>query len=244
MYLAGLALQLVKSYTPLAAAVAISVPVTIVNFVIVPRAPWIIHRIGTRWAVSGGIAVIAASALLIATMTVRSGYLVLGTGFALMAVAFSTFVPASTEAIMTAVPAERAGGASAVNELTRQIGQSLGIALGGGLTAVGYHGNLDLTGLGLDGTDTVRARSSVSGALGVAHDLGAAAGRGLESLAGEAFIHGIRIALIVAAAAAIVGALYAAIGIPSRSDPRPDNGYRLDEDPTAVDPIGTAFETT
>ncbi|MCW2522721.1 MAG: transporter, partial [Frankiales bacterium] len=100
MYLAQLALQLVKGYSPLSAALAVSTPITLVNFIVVPRAPWLIHRFGTRWMVSGGISLIAVSSLIIATVTVHSPYPVLCIGFAMMALAFSTFVPASTEAIM------------------------------------------------------------------------------------------------------------------------------------------------
>jgi EmrB/QacA subfamily drug resistance transporter len=244
MYLAGLALQFVKDYSPLAAALAIAGPVTLVNFVIVPRAPWLIHRFGTRWMVSGGIAVIAASSCLIATMTVDSGYLPLGIGFALMAVAFSTFVPASTEAVMTAVPAERAGGASSINELTRQIGQALGIALGGGLTAIGYHAQLDTSGLDLPSAAAEESESSLSGALEAAARVGGEVGDALVRAAQEAYVSGIRLALVVSAAAALLGALYAAWGIPGRRAGTANRDYVLEQDPNAVDALGSAIETT
>jgi EmrB/QacA subfamily drug resistance transporter len=244
MYLAGLSLQFVKGYSPLAAAIAVSAPITVVNFIVVPRAPWLIHRFGTRWVVSAGISVIAASSVIIATMTVSSSYLWLCVGFALMALAFSTFVPASTEAIMTAVPAERSGGASAVNELTRQVGQALGIALAGGISAVGYHSQLKVGSLGLSSTDAATAHSSLNSALTVAHRLGGELGAALRLSADNAYIHGVRLALITGAGAALLGALYAALAIPSKRAQPERADYQIELDPTAVDPLGTAFEAT
>ena len=109
MFLMTQSLQLVKGYTPLAAALATSGPIVAINFLVMPRAPGMIARFGTRWLVSGGTALITVASLVIARTTVSSGYLNLFVGFALMALAFSSFVPASTEAIVTAVPADKAG---------------------------------------------------------------------------------------------------------------------------------------
>lgn len=242
MYLAGLALQLAKGYTPLAAAVAISVPVTVVNFVVVPRTPWLLDRFGTRVMVSGGIALIACSALVISTMTVTSGYLTLCGGFALMALAFSSFVPASTEAVITSVPAERSGGASAVNQLTRQVGQALGIALGGALTAVGYTASFAAPDKGLDPAAATAAGVSLTDARAVAAGLPAPARAALDLAAHEAYVSGIRLSLWVAAGIALRGAAYAAATIPGRRTTPPE--HHGEQDPRAVDPTGTAFETT
>lgn len=243
MYLAGLALQLAKGYTPLAAAVAISVPVTVVNFLVVPRTPWLIERFGTRVMVSGGIALIAGSALVISTMTVSSGYLTLCVGFSLMALAFSSFVPASTEAVVTSVPAERSGGASAVNQLTRQVGQALGVALGGALTAVGYSASFTAPDRGLSPAAADAAGSSLTDALAVGAGLPAPVREALALAAREAYVSGIRLSLWVAAGIALCGAAYAAVTIPGRRA-APDDGHAVEQDPRAVDPTGTAFETT
>ncbi|TFV88876.1 MFS transporter [Blastococcus sp. CT_GayMR16] len=243
MYLAGLALQLGKGYTPLAAAVAISVPVTVVNFLVVPRTPWLIERFGIRAMVSGGIALIACAALVISTMTVNSGYLVLCLGFALMALAFSSFVPASTEAVVTSVPAERSGGASAVNQLTRQVGQALGVALGGALTAVGYTASFTAPDRGVSPVAAEAAGTSLTDALAVGAGLPAQARAALELAAHEAYVSGIRLSLWVAAGIALCGAAYAAATIPGRRT-APAEVHHVEQDPRSVDPTGTAFETT
>jgi EmrB/QacA subfamily drug resistance transporter len=239
MYLAGLALQLAKGYTPLAAAVAVALPVTVINFLVVPRTAWLIARFGTRVMVAGGIAMIAVSAVVISLMTVTSGYLVLGLGFALMALAFSSFVPASTEAVVTAVPAERSGGASAVNQLTRQVGQALGIALGGALAAIGYSAGFTAPADDVPAGAAGAAGTSFSRAVTAGEGLSGPAREALLAAAREAYIDGVRLALWVAAAVALAGALYAAVTLPGRTTDRPP-----DPDTRAVDPTGTAFETT
>jgi EmrB/QacA subfamily drug resistance transporter len=216
MYLASLALQLVQGDSPLTAAVKVSAPITIVNLIVVPRSPWLIGRFGTRTLVSGGIAAIAVSSLVIATVGRSSSYVVLCIGFAMMALAFSTFVPASTEAIMTAAPTGSSGGASAINELVRQFGQALGVALGGGLAAVGYKATLSLSNLGLSRSESAKAHLSLSDALNIADSSSGGVNAGLRVAAQSAYVHGIHLALIAGAVAALVGAGYAALAIPAK----------------------------
>jgi Na+/melibiose symporter-like transporter len=216
MYLASLALQLVEGDSPLTAAIKVSAPITIVNLIVVPRAPWLIGRFGTRTLVSGGIAAIAVSSLVIATVGRNTSYVVLCVGFAMMALAFSTFLPASTEAIMTAAPKRSSGGASAINELVRQFGQALGIALGGGLATVGYKASLSLSRVHLSALDSARAHRSLSDALSVADSSPGGHNTALRVAAQTAYITGIRLALIAGAGAAIVGAGYAAFAIPGK----------------------------
>jgi EmrB/QacA subfamily drug resistance transporter len=216
MYLTTLALQQVKGYLPLQAAVATSVPITVVNFLVVPRAPRLIRRFGTRVMVSAGTAVIAVASLIISTMTRTSSYWPLFLGFALMALAFSTFLPAATEAMMTAVPPERSGGASAVNQLTRQIGQALGVALAGGVAAMGYRAHFDGASLGLSRDQLATASNSLGGALSVVGHVPQAVGAALLALARDAYVHGVRMMLYVTAGLAVVGSVYAAWAIPSK----------------------------
>ena len=207
MFLIVQSLQIVKGYSPLVAALATSGPITVVNFPPMPRAPALTERFGARWMVAAGSTLTAVGALVIATTTVHSNYLNLFVGFALMASAFSVFVPASTEAIMTAVPKEMSGGASAINQTTRQLGQALGVAIGGSIAASGYRSGFSGAGLHLAPGLLRSAASSITGAIAAARGL--ARGARLDSLgaAHEAFLHGVRLALVTAAVLALAGAL-------------------------------------
>jgi EmrB/QacA subfamily drug resistance transporter len=237
MFLIVQSLQIVKGYTPLVAALATSGPITTVNFLLMPRAPALTERFGARWMITAGAALISVGALVIATTTVHSSYANLFVGFAIMATAFSVFVPASTEAIMTAVPKEIAGGASAINQTTRQLGQALGIAIGGSIAASGYRAGFVSTGLRLAPKQLHAARSSITGAISVSRGLAGAARAAELAAAHQAFLHGIRLALVTAAALACGGAVFAARAIPSRparvrlaGEPTPTPAVALPDD--------------
>jgi EmrB/QacA subfamily drug resistance transporter len=224
MFLIQQSLQLVKGYTPLASALATSGPIVTMNFLVMPRAPGLTERFGARWMVAAGGALIAVASLVIALTTVSSGYLNLFVGFALMALAFSIFTPASTEAVMTAVPPEKAGGASAINQMTRQLGQALGVALTGSIAASGYRGGFHLPDVGLAAAAGEKSKSSITGALEVARSLTGAARNAVLDAGHEAFLHGVRLALVVSAGLALAGAVYAARAIPSSVGTEADGG--------------------
>ncbi len=137
-------------------------------------------------------------------------------GFALMASAFSVFVPASTEAIMTAVPKEMAGGASAINQTTRQLGQ----ALASPSVAASLRRAIGPVSPGPGSTwrpgSCAQPASSITGAIAAARGLARGARLGLLDAAHEAFLHGVRLALVTAAVLALAGALFSALAIPSR----------------------------
>ena len=219
MYLITQTLQLVKGYTPLAAAIATSGPIVAVNFLVMPRAPSLTERFGARWMVAAGGGLIGCAAVVISATTVHSGYANLLVGFAVMALAFSIFVPASTEAIITAVPAEKSGGASALNQMTRQLGQALGVAIGGSVAASGYRSGFTASRLALPPQTVRAAHSSITGALRVARTLDGAARDALVGVAHEAFLHGVRLALFGAAGLAVMGSVFAALAIPSSRSP-------------------------
>jgi predicted MFS family arabinose efflux permease len=170
--------------------------------------------------ISAGGVLIACAAMILSATTLHSSYVNLGLGFATMALAFSIFVPASTDTIMTAVPPERSGGASAINQMTRQIGQSLGIALGGSIALSGYRAGFAPAGANLSPATVREARSSITSALETASQLGGAARQDLLYAAHLAFLHGVRLALFSAAGLAITGAIFARLTIPARRSGR------------------------
>lgn len=228
MYLATLSMQMGKGYTPLEAAAVTALPITVVNFMVVPFAPRLIERLGTRFLVSAGVSMIAVSALVIATMSATSGVVLLLVGFALMAAAFAVFTPASTEAIITSVPAESSGGASALTQLTRQIGQSVGVAVGGGVAAMGFRASFDSSRFGLSAADREQADAAFTGALDVLERVDPQLQDAFLLAAQNAFIVGVRYMLIICAVVAVLGAIYAAVAIPGRT--------RTEADPDSPDP--------
>jgi hypothetical protein len=122
----------------------------------------------------------------------------------------------ATEAILGAVPKEKAGVGSAVNDATRLFGAALGVAVIGSIAASLYHSHLTATiPPGLPAQAAAAARGSVGGALVAASSAGAA-GHALANAAVGAFLHSVSGSLKVAGAVALAGAIMAALLLPAR----------------------------
>ena len=219
MFLATITLQLVKGYSPLQAAIATSGPIVCVNLLVVPRAPWIMQTFGLRRTIAFGTAMTGVSALAMTATSATSPYWMLGLAFAFMATSFSVFMPASTEAMMTAVPPDKSGGASALNQITRQSGQALGIALLGGIATVGFQSRFSQSADSIPGVSPEQlqgADASLSAAVHLADTLPVESHQALMEIAGSAYLYGMKIALILAAVLAFSGAIFAVRSIPHR----------------------------
>jgi AcrR family transcriptional regulator len=133
-----------------------------------------------------------------------------------------TAMAPATDSIMGALPPERAGVGSAVNDTTREIGGALGVAILGSLAASQYAtamaGAPGLSQLPAAASDA--ATNSIGGAITVANRL---AGTPLESLAAplaafarSAFVDAMSHAVEIGAIAAVVGAIVAVAFLPAR----------------------------
>jgi len=117
---------------------------------------------------------------------------------------------------MGAVPVEKAGVGSAVNDATRLFGAALGVAVIGSVAASLYADRLGSSlPTHLPPQAAAAARGSVGGALVAAQSLGAA-GHTLAASAVGAFEHSLNGALHVAGVIALLGAVMAALLLPAR----------------------------
>ena len=121
-----------------------------------------------------------------------------------MAAGMALLMPPTTNAIVTSLPPDKAGVASAVNDTTREVGGAIGIALLGTLMTSGYQSSLG------SATDTLPAqlaeiaRDSIGGAAQVASMIGGADAANLIRVANSAFVDGMHQAFFVATAVAVV----------------------------------------
>jgi EmrB/QacA subfamily drug resistance transporter len=134
----SLFLQNILGYTPTQTG-AIFLPMTVLIILVAPQAGRMSDRIGSRWLVGSGMALLSVSLLLFAQLDQSSDFwnilpalLVGGFGMAL------TMTP-TTAAAMGSVPVDKAGVGSAVLNSMRQVGGSLGIAIMGALVASEIH---------------------------------------------------------------------------------------------------------
>ena len=132
LFLALPYLQLVMGYSPLQAAGAL-VPMALVVIPLSRKAPAIAARVGVRVAGATGLSLMALGFIVLSTLEVGSSYahflaglLPFGAGMALAG------APATT-AIVASLPRSKQGVASAVNDVSRELGGALGIAVLGSL---------------------------------------------------------------------------------------------------------------
>ena len=211
--------QFVKGYGPLSTGVRL---LPVAGFVAISSivGARLALRVGTKLVVASGLFLMAGFYVWVTRAAAGTSYatiaaqmVVLGTGMGL------TSAPA-TEAIMGVVPKAKAGVGSAVNDATRLLGGTLGVAVLGSVYSSLYAGLLT-TGLppGLPAAAATTAHASVGGALGVAAKYGHAGDPGLAAsihdAASTAFFHGFHTANYVAAGVAAAGAIMALALLPA-----------------------------
>jgi EmrB/QacA subfamily drug resistance transporter len=187
-------------------------------------------RVGNKAVVSTGLASIALAFLWVSTASAATPYLELAGQMILLGAGLGLTSAPATEAIMGVVPKEKAGIGSAMNDATRELGGTLGVAVIGSVFASLYAARLALP-RGLPDRAAEAARESVGGAFIAAQNI-ADAGLGplaaeLKATASAAFFDGFAAGCLVAAGVAAVGALAAAVLLPAqpmavRDEPSPD----------------------
>jgi EmrB/QacA subfamily drug resistance transporter len=177
-------------------------------------------RIGNKAVVSTGLLMMAVGFLWVSRSSATTPYL--ETVFQMIVTAGGmglTTAPA-TEAIMGVVPKEKAGIGSAVNDATRELGGTLGVAvIGSVFTSIYGHAIVTSRAVTALGPEVVaRAKESVGAALIAAGSRAAAdplGARALARAADHAFFDGFTIACMVASGVALAGAVFAARFLPT-----------------------------
>ena len=218
LFLALPYLQLVMGYSPLQAAGAL-VPMALVVIPLSRKAPAIAARFGVRVAGATGLSLMALGFIVLSTLEVGSSYahflaglLPFGAGMALAG------APATT-AIVASLPRSKQGVASAVNDVSRELGGALGIAVLGSLMNGVYRAEMaDSTGSLPVGAGE-KARGSLAAAQQIGEQLGPQ-GHQLVLHAQTAFLHGFTRGLAGGAALLLLGALFVAVRAPGRAESR------------------------
>jgi EmrB/QacA subfamily drug resistance transporter len=208
-------LQLVQGYSPLEAGVR-TVPFAVVTGVFSPMSIALMHRFGSKLVVASGLALMSAGFLLASTLSADSAYLggVLAS-MVVMAAGLGLTTSPATEAIMGALPQDKAGVGSAVNDTTRELGGTLGVAIVGSVFASVYGPQL-VDGLaGFPEQVIAIAEESMGAAVVVAEQ--APNGAQILAAAQDAFMSGFAAGSLVAAAATALGAVLALLWLPARA---------------------------
>ena len=198
-------LQLVKGYTPLGAGVR-TLPMAMTMMVAAPSAARLVERFGSRRVVTMGLAIVAFGMAVFSRAGVDTNYWYIAAALVVLAIGMANTMAPSTGAIMTSLPMAKAGVGSAVNDTTRELGGSLGVAVIGSLMASRYTAAIHHRAGSLPKAVLNVADHSLGAALGVARSLGGVRGAELASAARSAFVDATHVALLVGAAVAAFGA--------------------------------------
>ncbi|MGI5290213.1 MFS transporter [Nonomuraea polychroma] len=182
-------------------------------------APQMAARIGSRSTMASGIVLGGAGLVLMATfVSVNGGYLSILPGMLAMGLGMGLTMTPSTEAITTALPSERQGVASALNDVTREFGTALGVALLGAVLNAGYRGAIDSRLDGVPDAAAADAREGVANALAAADGADPQA-QALIRAAQESFVDGWQQAMWAGAAVMAVLFVYVLARGPQRRSP-------------------------
>ncbi|GAA1012097.1 MFS transporter [Acrocarpospora pleiomorpha] len=220
--------QAVLGWSGLLSTLAL-MPMAVMMMMTSGLAPKLAVRIGSRSTMATGIALAAAGLALMALfVSADGGYLTILPGMLAMGIGMGLSMTPSTEAITGSLPREKQGVASALNDVTREFGTALGVALLGALLSAGYRSAIDdrLQDIPQDAADT--AREGIANAVEVAGTTGSHA-EDLVRAAQQSFVDGWQQAMW--AGVAVMGVLFVYIALrgPKNSAPVADDDAETTE---------------
>jgi EmrB/QacA subfamily drug resistance transporter len=197
-------LQFVLGYSPLRAGLA-SLPMAAAMIYSAPRSAGLVTRFGPRRVVTAGLLMFAVGLGSFALLSPTTPYVQIGVTLVILGLGAGMVMPPSTGQIMSAMPLDKAGVGSAVNDTVREIGGATGVAILGSITTVAYRGGLADVLAAAPAEVRAAAESSVAVALQVAAN--APDPTAAATAVKVAFTDGIGLAFVAAAVASLVNAV-------------------------------------
>ncbi|MFF0258380.1 MFS transporter [Streptomyces microflavus] len=213
-------LQSVRGYSALQSGLLI-VPLAAAQMIFAPRARLVVDRFGARAVCTVGMLLVAAGLASFALFGAGTPVWVMCLVFFVQGTGMAHIMPPVTVAVMQALPREKAGSGSAINNTFRQVGGALGIAVLGSVLSTVYRGDIEghLSAVPAGVRDV--AGESIEATLGAAEKLGPVAGKPLVAAANDAFIGAMHVTALGSAAVALIGAVVVGLYLPGRTPAAP-----------------------
>jgi EmrB/QacA subfamily drug resistance transporter len=204
--------QLVRGYDPLSTGARI-IPVAVSIAVASVAGGILAPRVGTRTVVTTGLVMFGSAMAWISTAAIDTPYATtIVAQMVLMGLGMGLISTPATESIMLVLPPARAGVGSAVNDATRELGSTLGVAIVGSLFSSIFGAHLaDTAFAALPGGRMEAAKDSVAVAMGMGHTDPA-----LLAAAQDSFMAGLHGACLLVAGICFAGAIAAVFALPGR----------------------------
>ncbi|GHF32566.1 MFS transporter [Streptomyces mashuensis] len=209
--------QSVRGFTPLQSGL-LMLPLAVAQMAFAPRARLVVDRFGARAVCTAGMTLMGLTMAGYALLDEHTPLYVLELLFFFQGTAMAHITPPATVSVMQALPREKAGSASAVNNTFRQVGGALGVAVLGSVLSASYRDRIDdrLAAVPhLPAGARHEAGESIEATLNTAARLGPA-GHDLVRSAHAAFVHAMHLTVLGAAGVALLGAVVAAVFLPGR----------------------------
>lgn len=161
------------------------------------------RRYSVRAVVAGGLAAVGLSLAVLTTLNQSTGYPLLGAALLVVGVGAGFSFTVTADVILSSVPKEQAGAASAVSETAYELGAALGIAVLGSIVTGVYRGFAAPAGT------PSGAHESLGGAVEAAAGMPSHASQEMLTSARDAFVSGLSVASAVGATVLLATAVAA-----------------------------------
>ncbi|MGW0760606.1 MFS transporter [Streptomyces sp. NPDC002814] len=161
------------------------------------------RRFSVRTVVSGGLAAVGLALAALTVIDQSTGYPLLGAALLVVGIGAGFSFTVTADVILSSVPKEEAGAASAVSETAYELGAALGIALLGSIVTGVYRGFA-----GPAGTPDA-AHESLGGAVEAASGMPAQTSAAMLDAARQSFVDGLALAAGAGAAVLLAAAVAA-----------------------------------
>jgi hypothetical protein len=188
----------------------------------------LVRRFGSNRVVAFGLAAMAAGFGIAAVTTATAPYVVVVAAMLGMGGGLGLVTAPATDSIMGSLPREHAGVGSAINDTTRELGGTLGVAIVGSVFASLYGSQLadKLAGLPIPASAVGQAKESIGAAFVVAQRAPTPAGTAtIVEASRSAFMSGFHAGSVAAGSVAAATAIAAWFLLPARARedvPRPE----------------------
>jgi len=197
---------------------ALGIPVAIAMGVGAPLSGIFVKRIGAKALVVTAMSSCAIGLAMLSVVDANTSTLQIVSIMCFFGLAGGLGLVPLTDIVMASVPAEEAGVASAVNDVSRELGAALGIAVIGSVVSGAYRSNVEQ---GLGGSVPTEVVHGAGEGLGVATSVAGSlpaemASRVLEA-ANAGFVDAMSIGILLSAAVMIVPIVASALFLPGRT---------------------------
>ena len=159
-----------------------------------------VERFGYRLVITVGLAIGAVGFAVLLGVSAGPSELIVVLAMAVIGTGLGTATTPASVLLVSALPQEKAGVGSAINDVTREAGTAIGVAIFGSVLAAVYTTTMSGNTAELAASQSDVAKDSLPGALAVAGRIGGKVGEELSAASTAAFDSGVHLVVVICVA--------------------------------------------